>query len=163
MRTIILVTLLATKAYAEDIDTTEDDFDPLMIQLGIGGAVHPDRGSDLDASLRLGKIWGVGHHTYAGGFAELHTFGFDSLDVAAGPQLQREIGDIARVQLRAGLGASEAGALALGGIQLAHAFVGATVTARRDLSRDETSLSFTIEVQPLLIIAAILLRDSGGD
>ncbi|GEM_PF-6266744 len=151
---IVVAILFASSSARADDDSTEDDFDPLMFQLGIGFAARQDHDATFDGTIRFGKVWGMGHHTYLGGFGEVHTFGFSSAEISFGPQLQYAFGDLPRLQLRGGIGGGGDGLVALAGVQLGTGFIGATVTGRRNLDTDEMSLSVNIEVQPLMIALA---------
>ena len=153
---IVVAILFASSSARADDDSTEDDFDPLMFQIGIGFAAREHHDATFDGTIRFGKVWGTGHHTYLGGFGEVHTFGFSTAEIAFGPQLQVALGDLSRLQLRGGLGGGGDGLVALAGLQLGHGFIGGTVTGRRNLDTDEMSLSVNIEVQPLMIALAAM-------
>lgn len=157
---VVAVLITAGTAHADEDYSTEDNFDPLMFQIGVGFAARQHHDTAFDGTLRFGKIWGVGHHTYLGGFGELHTFSFSTAEITFGPQVQYAFGDLPRLQLRAGIGGGNDGPVALAGVQLAHAFIGGTLTGRRNLETDEMSLSFDVEVQPLLIAIAAIFGGS---
>ena len=92
-------------------------------------------------------------------FGELHVY-FSDIDVAFGPQLQIPIAEITRVQLRAGVGAGpDTSPYALAGVQLAHVFIGGTLSARRSFETGEVAVSFDVEIQPLMWLLVALLRD----
>src|SRR5689334_5451425 len=91
---VLAISFASSVAYADDDYSTEGDLDPLTFQVGLGFAARPHHRTAFDGTLRFGKIWGVGHRSYLGGFGELHTVGFDTAEISFGPQVQYAIADI---------------------------------------------------------------------
>jgi hypothetical protein len=141
---ILALVCIATPASA-------DSFEPLdqLGQVGLGAARH---GDDLtfDGNLRIGHSVHATGPIWAGGFGELHTFGFDTYDLSIGPQAQLRLSDLFAVQLRAGVGIGSDGPQAIVGGQFGTWLMGASVTARRSFDTDETIVSFNVELTALL-------------
>ncbi|MEO8703642.1 MAG: hypothetical protein ABI867_26570 [Kofleriaceae bacterium] len=150
-----------------------DGYEPLgsIGQFGLGvvarsadaamAAGDPDDRADFDGTFLIGKVFTPTYRVRPGGFLEVRTVSFDTLEVAVGPQVQLVLTDRLGVMLRAGVGGvAEAGNYALAGVQLGNRHLGASVIARRDFETHAVTIAASVEVSSLVavfpIFAAVL-------
>lgn len=153
MRLVILaLVVLATPAAA-------DSFAPLdqLGQLGLGASQQDAKDLTFDGNLRIGHSVHATGRLWAGGFGELHTFGFDTYDLSFGPQAQVQLSDLFAVQLRAGVGIGSDGPQAIVGGQFGTWLLGTSVTARHSFDTDATIVSFNVELAALLPVLPLAL------
>ena len=150
---LVTVSSTARADEAEDEQRAEEEYIPMGVfpQIGIGVT----NGGAFDGSVRWSPSWKLARRTHVGGFLDMRTTSFDTLDFAIGPQVQRRIGkgDFT-VQARAGVGSEMEGEqFAVAGIQVGTFIAGATVSGRRyfDDDRYEVSINFEITAAVLLV------------
>jgi hypothetical protein len=143
----------------------DDEFSPIgsFGTLGIGMATRlaaPAMSDDrsFDGALRLGPSWKVADPLWLGGFFELRTEDFKTMEVALGPQMQiRMDGDYA-TQLRAGVGVVQDGPrFATAGISVGTAMYGVSVAGRHYFDDDRgNELTVSLEVTPAILLLPLL-------
>jgi hypothetical protein len=173
--TVLTLVALAAPAtsFADDTETTAP-YEPIdqFGQIGLGVVRRDVMTGDrfgFDGTLRFGKVWRATDLVRPGFFFELRTVDFDTFEAAIGPQTQFRLGKTTAIQLRTGVGAEAEGrSYALGGVAVAHKWVGMSVTARRmfgDETERETVISANLEVPAIVAlfpIGIIYLLGNGG-
>jgi hypothetical protein len=120
--------------------------------IGLGmvmrGANEMDLGKRaFDGTFRWSPGWNVHERLRLGGFGELRTASFDTLEAALGPHVELAISELWAVQLRGGLGGgSDAGSYATAGVHAGLPFAGLSVTGRRYFDDDHVEVSINLEV-----------------
>lgn len=151
MRSVLLVIAMTSTAVADGYFEADEPFVELdgYGTAGLGFAIDDDARSpsaSYDYTLRWGKTFRASRAVRPGGFLEIHSFDFATLDAAVGPQVQLRLFGQYALQLRAGVGTGSDGTYALAGAQLGSWILGTSVTARRWFDSRDTVVSLDVEI-----------------
>ena len=149
MRTLPLaLTLLLAAGSAARAD--DGDFAPIGALPYAGGGVTTT--GRFDGKLGYDITEHAGGRLWGGGFFELHTVGFDTLDGSVGAQAQLRITDTLGLQARIGVGGNSDGAFSIAGLAVGNILGDISVTARRPIDyTGPTTFAVNVDLSALLV------------